>query len=283
MKRRVLGLAAVVTFAINFAACGGDSDGGGGPDATTPTSVKFGDTVIVVVLNPVINDANDTTLPSPGTVRAGVTLTADDDTTATTDADGIAVLGPLTAGMRTITLSEQGLSGSFTISIGSGELREVAVAADSAQAQVMVNVDYKSDQITELTPSMTNQQVNQALSVSDTVVFFRGGSYTGNLDFSGSRVTMFGEGVRGGEVTLDGNVTVSGSDSRIRGATITGTLTMPASKVGLTFSRVNGDLSSEGSDSMFLANALCGQVTVTGSGSTAVDNSGASPIAANCP
>ena len=92
-------LAAVLVFAV--AGCGG----GGGSSTTTPTDVKFGDTALVVVVNPVVNDANLRSVATPGQARANVRLTSDDGITATTSASGIAVLSPLTAGARTISVS----------------------------------------------------------------------------------------------------------------------------------------------------------------------------------
>jgi hypothetical protein len=261
-------------------ACGGDGDGDG--DGNDPTEVRFGDTVLVVVLNPVENDANNADIPVFGSVRDGVTLTTDDGVTTTTGAAGIAVLGPLTSGLRDVTLSGGGLSGSFSVMMTDGELREVALAAEAAEAEIMVEIDYKSDQLTEVSPTMSNAAVNEALEVSDTVVFFEGGTYEGDLDFSGSRVTLFGAGILGGEVILDGDVIVSGSDSRIRGTEIIGNLTIPASGVGLSFSQVDGATESEGSDATFLANALCGGVNLTGSGTVALGNAGAAPLT-DCP
>lgn len=264
-----------------LSACG--DDGGGTPDANSPTDVPFGTTAIVVVVNPTINDANaETGLPVPGDVVSGVTLTTDDNVSATTGADGIAVLAPVTAGTRTITVSGAVSGGTFTVMVADKTLREVALATDNGRADVMVNLDYKADQAFEVSPTMTNAEVNDVLAVSDRVVFFKGGTYSGDLTFGGSRVTLFGEGVLGGNVSLDGNVTVTGSDSRIRGAHITGSLTIPASKVGLSFSRVDGALTSEGSDGMLLANALCGSESITGSGTIALGNRGAAPTT-TCP
>jgi hypothetical protein len=256
--------------------------GGGGDDGVDPTDVRFGDTALVVVLNPVVNDANDAPVPAPGTVRAGVELRSDDGVASTTGADGIAVLAPLAPGLRTITVTGGGLDASFTVTLAAGDLLEVALAADGTTAQTMIELDYKSDQYTEIMPAMTIAEVNSALAVSDTVVFIRGGVYAGDVDFSGSRVTLFGEGALGGQVTLQGNVTMSGSDSRIRGATITGTLAVPASGTGLSFSRVTGAVAAEGSDTTLLANALCGGATVTGSGALVVGNAGIAPATA-CP
>jgi hypothetical protein len=272
MPKPSLALAFVIA-----AACGGDDNPG-----IDPTDVKFGDTALVVVVNPTVNDANRRNVPTPGTVRAGVTVSTDDGVSNETAADGIAVLAPLTPGMRTVTLSGGGLDSSFTVMLAAGALREVAVAATGAQAQLMVNLDYKSDNAFEVTPAMTIAQVNDALKVSDRVVFIRGGTYTGDLDFSGSRVTLFGEGVLGGTVVLQGNVMMSGSDSRIRGTRVSGTLTIPASGTGLSFSRVDGAVTASGSDTTLLENDLCGTANVTGSGSLAVGNAGVAPIA-TCP
>lgn len=264
---------------LALVACG--DDGAALPDANSPTDVPFGTTAIVVVVNPIVNDANtEMGLPAPGTVREGVTLTTDDNVTATTGADGVAVLAPVTAGTRTITVSGAIAGGTFSVTVADTTLREVALAATPGSAQIMVNLDYKSDQAFEVMPTMTNAEVNSALAVSDRVVFFQGGSYNGDLTFAGSRVTLFGEGLLGGKVILNGNINVTGSDSRIRGADVTGTLTIPASKVGLSFSKTTGAVTSSGSDSMFLQNKLCGTEMITGSGVTVLGNTGAAPAPA---
>ena len=262
-------------------ACG--SSNSGQPDANDPTNVAFGTTALVVVVNPMVNAANTKTpIPQPGATRAGITLTSDDNVTATTGANGIAVLAPITAGTRTITVSGAVAGGTFTVMLTDRALQEVALATDTGRAQIMVNVDYKADLAMDVTPAMTNAEVNNILTVSDRVVFFKGGTYAGDLDFAGSRITLFGEGVLGGKVVLQGNITVTGSDSRIRGAQITGNLTMPASKIGLSFSRVDGTLNTTGSDSMLLANGLCGSETISGSGVIVLGNAGAAPIT-TCP
>jgi hypothetical protein len=263
-----------------LAACGSSSNTSA--DANNPTGIPFGTTAIVVVINPAVNDMNTAQLPSPGVSRAGVTLTTDDNVTATTGVNGIAVLAPVTAGSRTITVSGTGGSGMFTVTVADRTLSEVALATDAGRAQVMVDVDYKADQVINVNPTMTNSDVNNLLKMSDHVVFFASGHYQGDLDFAGSRVTLFGEGVLGGNVFLDGNVTISGSDSRIRGTRISGNLTSAASKIGVTFSRVDGTTTTTGSDSMLLANALCGSVSVTGSGVTVLGNAGIAPTT-TCP
>lgn len=270
-------LASLIGSAALVTGCGSGADTG-----IDPTDVHFGDTALVLVVNPVINDLNLHEVSPPGTVRDGVELTSDDGVTDTTDADGIAVLAPLTPGARTITVRGDGIDASFAISLTAGALREVALAADAGRAQLMVDVDYKTDMVVEVTPEMTNADVNAAIAVSDRVVFVRSGSYAGDLDFAGSRVTLFGEGALGGAVVVDGNVTISGSDSRIRGAHITGDLSIPASGTGVSFSRIDGALAAEGSDTTLLANAMCGSASVTGSGSIVLANAGVAP-SASCP
>jgi hypothetical protein len=267
------------TLVALASACGDVSSGGAGP---APTQVKFGETALVVVVNPMINDANNKALPAPGPARGGVKLTSDDGVSATTGADGIAVLTPLAEGARTITVAGDNAGGTFTVTMTAARLREIAIATQGASAEIMVDLDYTATRTVEIAPGASAVEVNSALAVSDSVVFFHGGVYTGDLDFSGSRVTLFGEGALGGKVELRGNVTVSGSNSRIRGATITGDLVMPASGLGLSFSRVTGTTIAAGSDATFLANGLCGPESISGSGTAAVGNAGAAPSAA-CP
>ena len=85
-------LSALVTISGLLALVGtGCGDGGGSP-GTTPTDVRFGETALVVVVNPVVNDANLRSVPTPGQTRANVRLTSDDGVSATTSADGTAVL-----------------------------------------------------------------------------------------------------------------------------------------------------------------------------------------------
>lgn len=268
-----------LTLAVAAAACGGSTSPA---DANDPAGVPFGTTTIVVVVNPAVNDANLHVVPLPGATRAGVTVSSDDKVSATTDASGIAVLSPVTPGARTLTFTGAGVSGTVAITIASGALREIAVASDASRAQVMVDVDYKSDQAVQVAPTMATAEVNAILKVSDRVVFFAGGHYAGDLEFSASRVTLFGEGALGGRVYLDGNLKVSGSDNRIRGTRIMGNLTITGSGVGLSFSRVDGTITAMASDGRLLANALCGSDVVTGSGTIVVGNAGMPPLA-TCP
>jgi len=259
-------------MAIAGPACGGDA-------ITDPPGVVFGEPGFVVVVNPVINDANQVTVPLPGSARAGVTLSVAGGPSAVTDAGGVAVLVPVTAGSKQVTASGAGAGGQVTVNLGAEEFRELALSVTGSAVTMMANVDHDFEgEIVQVTPSTSISEVNAALARSDVIVFLRSGSYTGNLTFSGSRVTLFGEGPAGGSVVLNGNVTVSGSDNRVRGARITGSLSVPGSNFSLSFSRVDGTSLVSGSNSTLLNNTFCGSVTIPGSGSRLLGNAGLAPI-----
>lgn len=246
-------------------------------DSPTELEVTFGETTLVVLVNPVVNDDSEISVPLPGSEQSGVAVSAAGGASGSTDAVGVVVLSPVEPGTQTLSVG----GGEVTVSILDGDLREMAVALDGGVASVMADVEYAlGGQVVEITPSMSLAEVNAALSESNTIVFFRSGTYAGDLEFSGSNVTLFGEGPTGGTVVLDGNVTVDGSFNRIRGARITGTLSVPGSDVGISFSRVSGDVQIDGSGTTLLANAFCGPVTVTGSGLTALGNAGMAPLSA---
>ncbi len=89
---------------------------GGNP--TAPSSVNaipYGTTTFVILVNPVINTLSQAAMPSPGSVRAGVGAAITDGSSATTGSSGVAVLDPVTAGSRTLTLSGSGLSGQLSL------------------------------------------------------------------------------------------------------------------------------------------------------------------------
>lgn len=240
--------------------------------------MTFGETTFVILVNPSLNGANEASVPTPGSARSGVSVSVQGGPSGTTDANGVVVLAPVAPGPKTISLSSGGASGTVSVSIAAKDLREVAVALTSSGAAVMANVLHAfGGQVVEVTPSMSLTEVNNALSQSNTIVFFKAGSYTGNLTFSGSNVTLFGEGAQGGQVTLNGSVEVGGSGNRIRGARMTSGLSVPGSNFGFSFSRVAGAFNLAGSNAALLNNRFCGTSTISGSGTTAVGNVGLTP------
>lgn len=254
--------------------CGGD-----GP--TDPVDAAYGETTVVYMLNPVVNDANAVTIPAPGTSQSGVQVAITNGPSGTTGANGDVALAPVTAGTSPVSFSTSGASGQLSLDIAQNDLREIAVALDGTGAAEMADILYAfGGTVTEITPTMSNAEVNAALSGSNVIVFLRAGSYQGDLEFSGSNVTLFGEGSQGGTVTIDGNVTVSGSGNRLRGARITGNLSVPGSDAGVSYSSVVGALTIDGSDAVLLNSAFCGTVAVSGSGLRALGNAGLAPLPA---
>src|SRR5688572_31734609 len=107
-------------MAIAGPACGGDA-------ITDPPGVVFGEPGFVVVVNPVINDANQVTVPLPGSARAGVTLSVAGGPSAVTDAGGVAVLVPAAAGPKQLPASAAPAVGQVTGNLGAEEKRHLGL------------------------------------------------------------------------------------------------------------------------------------------------------------
>lgn len=269
---RILGTATAATLALSLAACGDDSP-------TSPTEVTLGETTFVFLVNPVVNDANQKAVPAPGPERSGVDVAIADGPSGQTDAGGVEVLAPVDAGTRIVSFDDGSNSDTLHLEIADRDLREVAVALDADGAAEMANVEYAfGGEVVVITPDMSIEDVNDALGESNIIVLVEGGTYTGNVEFSGSNVTLFGEGAEGGNVTIDGDVVVSGSQNRLRGVRVTGDLSVPGSNAGISFSSVVGSLTVDGSDARLLDNAFCGSVDIIGGGLLALGNAGLDPI-----
>ena len=263
----------VVSLAAGLG-CGGD-----GP--TNPPDAVYGETTVVYVVNPVVNDVNAVAVPTPGTSRTGVSVAVTGGPSGTTGANGDVVLAPLTAGTTPVSFNVGITTGQLSLDIAEGDLREIGVALDNSGAAGMANILYAfGGTVVEILPTMSNAEVNAALSGSNQIVFLRTGTYQGDLNFSGSNVTLFGQGSQGGTVTINGNVTVSGSGNRLRGARVLGNLSVPGSNAGISYSSVSGTVTVDGSNGVLLKNAFCGTATVAGSGLLALGNEGLAPLPA---
>lgn len=263
----------LLTVLVLSAGCGGDDA------VTNPTEVTLGETTFVFLLNPTVNDVNQRAVPTPGAAQSGVDVTVLDGPSASTDGGGVAVLAPVQEGTKSVSFDDGSNSGNLSLNITAQDLLEVAVALDAGGAAEMANVDYAfGGTVVTITPEMSIEDVNDALGQGDIIVLVEGGVYTGNVEFSGSNVTLFGEGPEGGNVTIDGNVVVSGSQNRLRGVRITGDLSVPGSDAGVSFSSVVGGLTVDGSDTRLLANRFCGGSTIIGGGLLALGNAGMDPV-----
>lgn len=255
-------------------ACGGD-----GP--TDPPDAVYGETTVVYVLNPVVNDVNAVTVAPPGSARSGVQVAVNGGPSGSTGSTGDVALAPVPAGARPVSFTVGTTTGELSLDMAEGDLREIAVALDGTGASTMADLRYIfGGTVVEITPTMSIAEVNAQLAGSNLIVFLRAGTYTGDLIFSGSNVTLFGEGAQGGGVTISGNVTVSGSGNRLRGARIVGDLSVGGSGAGISYSRVTGALTVDGSNAVLLNNQFCGTVAVPGSGMLALGNAGLAPIPA---
>lgn len=269
---RMISTAAAAALALTLSACGGDSP-------TGPTDVRLGETTFVFMVNPVVNDASQKSVPAPGSEQSGVDVVVAGGPSGVTDSEGVEVLAPVEPGTRSVAFDDGSNSGTLSLEIADQDLREVAVALDGDGAAQMANVEYAfSGEVVVITPDMSVEDVNEALGESNIIVLVEGGTYTGNVDFSGSNVTLFGEGAEGGNVTIDGDVVVSGSQNRLRGVRVTGDLSVPGSDAGISFSSVVGSLTVDGSDARLLDNAFCGSIDIIGGGLLALGNAGMDPI-----
>lgn len=250
-----------------------------GEDTPPPTDVVLGETTLIVLVNPRLNTLNSAAVPPPGASRAGVKVSVEGGPSATTDAEGVAVLPGVAAGQLSLRFS--GSDTPLLVNVVEKDLRELAVSVTDAGPRVMAELRYPfGGQVVEVKPEMSISEVNQVLNGSNRIVLFRGGSYTGDIQFNGSSVILFGEGPNGGRVTLTGNVSLNGSNNRIRGARVTGQLSMNGSGNGLTFSQLNGKAVSDGSDGVFLGNRFCGEVRLSGGNLTVLENAGSEPLPA---
>jgi hypothetical protein len=252
-----------------------------GPQQTRPpSSIVLGQTTLLVHVNPPVNDANQAPVPQPGSAREQVLVSIANGPAVTTDSRGVAVLAGLDAGVNTVTFSGAGTAGGqLTVTLEDKELRELAVAVTGTSAQTMADFRYRfGGQVVEVNPGMSESAVNAALTGSNKIVLFTGGSYTGNLTFNGSDVTLFAAGADGGTVTLAGNIQVFGSANRIRGTRLSGPLTVNGSNFGMSGSQITGTFNGSGSTGVYLNNDFCQGATLSGSTNTVLGNSGLAPI-----
>ena len=78
------------------------------------------------------------------------------------------------------------------------------------------------------------------------------------------------------------NVSLTGSNARIRGAIITGDLVVAGSNAALSFTRVMGRTSISGSSATLLEGSLCGGASVSGGAALFLGNVGLEPLG-SCP
>lgn len=273
--KRFLGLGCACCFGLLVA-----GPHGGCGCATRDADRPFGDTAVVVVLNPAVNDGNTTTVPTSwSTQREGVVVDAVPGGSATTDATGLAVIEEVVAGEVEIQFDAGPLLG-FQI-VSNGDVYDLAAAYNGSEVAAYPNFPIRygvGGEIVVFNSNASPDAVAQALSTNHNIVFFQNGTYHGDLLITGDDVIFFGEGFAERQVVIDGSVTVRGTGVRIRGFTITGNITLSGNDFGMAFTVVRGETQILGNAVAFLRNAFYGPVTVPSSNATLLDNEGMSPL-----
>ncbi len=240
----------------------------------------FGSTALVTVVNPQVNDGNTTAIPeSAAVVREGVGVDVDPGGAATTDTTGMAVIDDVAAGEIDV-LFDGGVSLPLTI-LADGDVYDLAVAYDGSEVTGYANFPIRygvGGDIVVFDSNANPDAVADALSTNGNIVFFRNGTFLGDLLITGDDVIFFGEGFTERQVLIDGSVTVRGTGVRIRGFTVTGSVTVLGNDFGMAFTVVQGETQILGNAVAFLRNALCGSVTVPSSNATLLDNEGMAPL-----
>ncbi|MFW6088064.1 MAG: hypothetical protein ACODAG_12715 [Myxococcota bacterium] len=241
--------------------------------------MPFGETAIVTALNPVPNEDNTTTVPdSLGTTRNGVNVDAQPGGEATTEDDGLAVLGDLETGDLDLVFdSDPALP--FTV-MADGDVYDLAVGYDGTTATAFPNFPIRypvGGNVVTFGEDADVAEVDDAVDVDGNTVFFEG-PFTGDLTIEGTDVLLFGEGFTGRDILLDGSVEVRGTGVRIRGFTITGDVTVFGDDFGMAFTVVQGTTQINGDAVAFLRNAFCQGATVPSSTASLLDNTGLSPL-----
>lgn len=271
-------VAAALVFTTG--ACGGDDDEGG--EQNTNPDQPFGETAIVVVANPVVNGANTTPVPSvlDPDRRDGIAVDAEPGGDTTTDASGLGVIDEgLAQGDLGLTFAG-GPTLPFSI-VSDGDVYDLAVAFDGNAVEASDNFPIRyavGGQIQEFDETSDPAAIADALANNGNIVFFKNGTYTGNLLITGDDVIFFGEGFTERQVTIDGSVDVKGTGVRIRGFDISGDVTVAGNSFGMAFTIVRGSTSITGNAAAFLRNSFCGSVNVPSSNASLLDNDGLDPL-----
>jgi hypothetical protein len=284
-------LGGLVVAALLSTACGDDGSSSGGEGGTGATGsgststgnvdpdVNAGQTVIVAIVNPVVNDGHQNGVPdSLGDERDGVNVDAEPGGEDLSE-DGIAVVD-VAPGSIDLSVGEASLSVQV---VAEGDVIDapVAVTGDTGAFFDATPVRYavgKDSGAWFFDPENELDEIRARLEEDDQVVVLGPGTYQGDLTISGSNVVIFGEGWSERAVTIDGSVLVQGTGVRLRGVTITGDLESRGNTLGISFSLVRGRTEIFGNASAFLVNVFCGGATVPSSNATLLENAGVAPI-----
>lgn len=267
-------------------ACNGPSPGGSGTSATAgdTADVPAGSTVVVAVVNPVVNSPHNTGVPGEfGDAREGVDIDPEPGGAAVT-VDGLAVadvaVGPVDLHVGPVRLDLD--------VIAEGDVIDAPIAFDGGDAAYFANAPIRypvgeGGGAIFFDPDVPLAELAATLTEDEVVIVLTPGVYVGDLVLKGREIVVFGEGWADHAVVIEGSVSAEGNGARVRGVTITGDLAARGNNFGISFSRVLGTTSITGSGGSFLRNTFCGTTVVPSSNATLLDNFGVPPIAAPPP
>jgi hypothetical protein len=263
-------------------ACQGCDDDDGDKkdgDPTDDPDVVAGSTVIVAIVNPVVNDPHNTGVPdSLGDERDGITVSAEPGGSDVTE-DGVAVLST-SAGSVDLALGDASLSQTVA---AEGDVYDAPVALNGEDATFFdaTPIRYpvgKDSGAIFFDRDSSLSDIEASMAEDDSVVVLGPGVYSGDITITGKGVLLFGEGWADREVVIDGSITANGEEIRLRGLTIKGDLASKGNNFGISFSVVKGKTSITGNAGAYVRNVFCGETTVPSSNATLLDNYGVPPI-----
>lgn len=241
--------------------------------------VPAGSTVLVAIVNPVVNNPHNTGVPGEqGSVRDGIDVDPEPGGAAVT-VDGLAVVD-IPVGSIDILVGPAALGLDVD---AAGDVFDAPIAFDGERAAYFANTPIRypvgeAGGAIFFDPDIALSEISATLEKDNVVVVLRPGVYVGDLMIKGRDVLVFGEGWGDFAVVLDGSISAEGNGIRVRGLTITGELAAKGNDFGISFSRVLGTTSITGNGGAFVRNVFCGQTVVPSTNATLLDNYGVAPI-----
>jgi hypothetical protein len=140
--------------------------------------------------------------------------------------------------------------------------------------KVVTTVCYPPGKDGKTTVVSGNGNVNVPHNANNTTVTFDpqtdGNKITGDVNVDGNNVAIYGDGAD--KTILDGNVTLSGNNARIRGLTITGDLILQSNNTAAVLVKVLGNVQVLGNNDVFTAGDVFKNVSVTKNNVVLVSN-----------
>ncbi len=249
---------------------GGNGDELAERQLTEPAGDVGDATDAVVIVNPTINEGSTITNINIGEIRNEINVTAG-DTNVTTNQTGLV----LVSGMPTGTVPLRFENGAIDLDILiDGELVDLllAVTVDGV-VQIVPPIRYQppDSNLVQIGP---NDDLAGALDDDNVVVLLEPGTYRGPITITGNNVSLLGSFDASGELlsVIDGDVSVYGTNVRLRTVHIDGNLLVRADNFSAVFGQMIGAI-VDGNNIVMIRNTFNGgTVQVTGDNVLLADN-----------